>query len=117
MDFQSMREPLKFHALAPAMRRHSSAQRRQASAQRWQCSFLCLAHSAAQSSQMPAQSPQTAFMCEDPRLMKLPAVQQIAAQSMHILAHIGRFSSMHALPQCSHSSAQVVHASMQDWCC
>jgi hypothetical protein len=46
--------------------------------------------------------------------MKLAAVQQIAAQSMHILAHIGRFSSMHALPQCSHSCAQAVHASMQD---
>jgi hypothetical protein len=46
--------------------------------------------------------------------MKPAAVQQIAAQSTHILAQAGRFSSMQALPQCSHSWAQMVQASIHD---
>ena len=88
-----------------AILRHSSAQRLQASAHRWQCSASCFAHSAAHASQTSAQIPQMRFIWLEPRLMYAAAAQQIWAQSMHIRAHSGMFSPMHALPQCSHSCA------------
>jgi succinyl-CoA synthetase beta subunit len=76
---------------------------------------VVFSHSAAQSSQARALTLQISGTSAAERLRKLAQVQQMSAQSMHVLAHSGLPSSMHFVPQRSHSTAQRIHASMQVW--
>lgn len=102
----------------PGMLRHSAAQRRHSVAHRWQWSNLCFSHSVPQASQISAQMRQMSATNFDPRLMYAAAAQQIAAQSRSSRMHSAIIPLLDSLKQasqqCSHSSAHLMQASMQD---